>query len=395
MTAWAEDYPHEMAEGVAKVLVEQHAEGDDDDSHDAEDEEKAYPVEGEAGDEEDDVDMDGLFSDDEVDDNDEPTEQPVPTEGPPPLGPTTDVGPSPRMVDGRRRKVLLSKGAADQLRAGHGMEHQTQKVAEHNAEVARHCGADVFRDVKHLHNNIGHPSSEKLAEYIKTAGGSNKAQECARLFICEVCLANKRPAPHNVSRLVTATKFKQAVSIDAFTWTVDNNNHLVLVMIDEATRYLVAKVIPNEQARTIIQTVEEMWIKWAGRPGTIKIDELRAHCSKEFLEWCERHDIKVDMIGGEQSWYLGVVGRHQEVFRQMLTKYHAETTDDPDTCVLWCQAAKNQLPRVKGFSFEQWVLAAGREVPTSLTDDKFNLAVHSHAMEDKSFEERLGQSSFC
>ena len=163
----------------------------------------------------------------------------------------------------------------------------------------------------------------------------------------------------------------------------------MLVIIDEATRYMAATILDNERTETIIKAVEEIWIRWAGKPELLRLDELRGHCSKEFLAWSERHGVKLEMIGGEQCWHLGVVGRHQQVFREMLTKYARETGDDPTTCVTWCVAAKNALPRVKGYSPDQWVLATARDIPESLTSDNFNLAVHSQAVDDDNYGKNL------
>ena len=71
-----------------------------------------------------------------------------------------------------------------------------------------------------------------------------------------------RPADKATTSTRVSTKFNEVVQIDL----LFVEDLIILHMIDEATRFSMAEIIPNKQTSTIIDTVTTMWFKYFTPP---------------------------------------------------------------------------------------------------------------------------------
>ena len=98
-----------------------------------------------------------------------------------------------------------------------------------------------------LHTQFGHPTCEKLLQFIKTAGIKDKEfHEIVEKHskMCETCERYRRKNPRkNLSK-----KFNSAIAIDLKFY----RQCIIFHMIDLATRYSVAVVIPDKKKETIV-----------------------------------------------------------------------------------------------------------------------------------------------
>jgi hypothetical protein len=80
--------------------------------------------------------------------------------------------------------------------------------------------------IKKVHDNLGHPSSERLCMVLKAAGASDKAISIAKGLKCQVCEQNKTPTLQKVAKVRRTFDFNVGVACDTFELDVGEKCHL-------------------------------------------------------------------------------------------------------------------------------------------------------------------------
>ena len=84
---------------------------------------------------------------------------------------------------------------------------ETAEFKELMNELRTKFPKEVIREVAKLHNQLGHPAPNKLAEALIDAKKPKEYSACARLFVCENCLRRKEPGLFRVAALPKASHF--------------------------------------------------------------------------------------------------------------------------------------------------------------------------------------------
>ena len=122
-----------------------------------------------------------------------------------------------------------------------------------------------LKKVEKLHKQFAHPAPEKLKILIRNSGMHDleiekNIDEVSRK--CETCRRFLKPPPRPIVGLPLATEFNDTVAMDLKVI----NQRFILHMIDHATRYSAACVVPNKKAETIAQAILSNWIRIFGTP---------------------------------------------------------------------------------------------------------------------------------
>lgn len=116
-----------------------------------------------------------------------------------------------------------------------------------------------------LHRQFAHAQAYRLKTLLKNAGFKKKIfmEALDRVCgACEVCQRYLKPKPRPVVGLPRGTSFNDCIAMDLKTV---NGQVTFLHMIDCATRYSVAKIVPNKRKETIVEAICTSWIApfWA------------------------------------------------------------------------------------------------------------------------------------
>ena len=207
----------------------------------------------------------------------------------------------------------------------------------------------VIKGVARMHQQLGHPTPERLAAELTDLGYDKDHSSCARRYRCEACLKRKRPMLFKPAKLSLAKSFNDTVDIDVFHMLWNDEKKLILSILDEYSRYEVDAVLTKEDAQEEIQALENSWISWAGPPRVLRLDMAGWHMSNHFKEWAGRHAIKLDFVPKEAHFMLGIVERNHAVRREQIDIYHdLMPNDDLKTAVLVTCNQRNRLRGVRG-----------------------------------------------
>lgn len=222
--------------------------------------------------------------------------------------------------------------------------------------------------VARLHTNLGHPMAATLAKMLSDAGASQDMVNCALRYQCSTCHNLIGPRLRRPASVPRTTTFNDIVYVDVNYLTIEQEQHLLYHIIDDATRFHQVDIIPNQLAETLISSIMNTWIRWAGPPRTIYCDPHPSQTSELFSERLGAEGVTVICGPAEAHWTRGVVERHGAYLRSMLVKMLADGVAYPDlqSLAAHCCWAKNLMSRIRGYSPSQWVLATQPRLPESM-----------------------------
>ena len=253
---------------------------------------------------------------------------------------------------------------------------------ESEPQGSAHNLGEVRRLAQKLHVKYGHPTNEVLARTLRFGGATEEVVEAAKRVTCDVCDRAQKPKQPPKTTAKQATQFNQIVGLDLF-WIRDSqdNQHVVLSTVDQASTYHVLKLIPEKSSSTVATGFAESWVTPFGSPHTIYVDQ-----GKEFEGYfsvlSEFLGSFVSVIPLESSWKNGITERHggiaKQIVHRVIQQHSASTPQEVSRCLAETAQAKNSLARVHGYSPAQWVLGQEPSVPHSVLDSPHQLAVHDH-----------------
>eukprot|EP00435_Cladocopium_sp_Y103_P025644 s3158_g6.t1 len=238
-------------------------------------------------------------------------------------------------------------------------------------------------ELRRLHNNLGHPSPDKLLRFLNEQGAKPEILAGARDMCCDTCVETQnRPKLPQPSRIHEALDFNDLVGADGAYWTNASGKTFHFThFIDEATLYHVGAVSARkveDQIRVFLQA----WVQWAGPCQTLYLDPAGEYISEEWAAVLQSEGIRVAMTAAEAHWQNGRAEAHGRIVKNMLTRmekdHQIETVEEFSRCLRQAFAAKNSLSRVNGFTPEQCLLGKSRRLPGFVVSDS-DLSGHSLA----------------
>ena len=130
---------------------------------------------------------------------------------------------------------------------------------------------DIVKVASKLHRQFGHPTSDRLINLVRNSGCMDKNLEIAIVDItkkCVTCCKFRKPVPRPTVSLPMASKLNETIAMDLKAY----GNVYFLVLVDMATRYCAATVIPNKLPATIIKGIFRIWISIFGTPNKFLSD---------------------------------------------------------------------------------------------------------------------------
>ena len=226
--------------------------------------------------------------------------------------------------------------------------------------------------IRKLHKNLGHPTSEKLANHLANQKARSEIVEGARDYLCSSCVERRPPKLNPPGQLKDRMEFNTKVWIDGFEWTSQSGLKVyVLHFIDDATQFHLGRrtIRDSDQAQRVM---DECWMSWAGAPEEVVLDCGGEFVSERWKTFLQREGIRTLLTA--TPWQRGKIERHGGIIKEMLSRIdndeHINTEASLDRALAQCFRAKNSLATVKGFSPEQAVLGKATRIPASLMSDE-------------------------
>ena len=237
---------------------------------------------------------------------------------------------------------------------------------------------------QYSHSLIG----EDLARHLRLGGASEKAIKAARLLKCQRCEAEKRSVPRPVAAVPKYEHFNQCVAMDiAFLPCLRDVQHAFLVMVDQATHYVVAAYImsaegPGRPIKPDALSVKNAFVNWVemfGKPDRVQIDQDSAF-RKGFKQVLDLFMIDDVMVPRDAHWSHGVVERRILTLKEMIVKvvpeFEAKGNIMMRVVVSQCTHTLNRLCNNRGFSPAQCVLGANPKLPEVLAGNTMEDSPH-------------------
>ena len=227
---------------------------------------------------------------------------------------------------------------------------------------------DVHQSIEKLHKKFIHPPAYKLKKLINDSGIKDKDILNAVDFVsekCTTCKMFRTTPPRPVVSFPIASTFNEVVALDLK--FLDSS--IILHMIDHATRYSRACIIPNKKKRTIVRGILDHWISIFGSPQKFLSDNGGEFVNDEFTELAEQFNITVLTTAAESPWSNGLCERHNGILADLVQKTQIDTNCSLEMCLSWAVAVKNTSTNVYGFSPNQLVFGRNPSLP-NVTDDK-------------------------
>ena len=216
------------------------------------------------------------------------------------------------------------------------------------------------------HKQFAHPPAQKLINLLKRANVDN---ETARRKIeevtanCNICLKYRKAPNKPIVAFPLASRFNETVALDL----KDIRPGIkILHMVDHATRYAQACVVKNKTSTEIIKKIFDIWIRVFGCPEQVLTDNGGEFNNWEFLEACEKCNIRIKTTAAESPWSNGMVEKHNGILGHIVEKMLEDEPLDPEIAIHWAVAAKNSLATVYGFSPNILVFGKDPNIPVSM-----------------------------
>ncbi len=244
---------------------------------------------------------------------------------------------------------------------------ETQKTVFFTSPLLNIPKKDVERTIENLHKKFIHPPPHKLKKLITDSGIKDRDILKAVDTVserCSTCRIFKTTPPRPAVSFPIASTFNEVVALDLK--SLDSS--IILHMIDHATRYSQACIIPNKKKRTIVQAILNHWIAIFGSPQKFLSDNGGEFVNDEFIELAEQFNITVLTTAAESPWSNGLCERHNGILADLIQKTQRDTNGSLEMCLLWAISVKNTSTNVYGFSPNQLVFGKNPNLPNVMED---------------------------
>eukprot|EP00971_Amphidinium_carterae_P262338 5203604-Amphidinium_carterae.1 len=116
---------------------------------------------------------------------------------------------------------------------------------------------EEMQALKHLHDNLGHPTRAKLCRMLRHAGCKPQVVKwVSDSFTCETCQRHKRPQHRIPAKHPATFATNQIVGIDLVfvEWAV-----IIVHILDWGSGYQMADILPNKNPETVFRFFLKEW----------------------------------------------------------------------------------------------------------------------------------------
>ena len=223
---------------------------------------------------------------------------------------------------------------------------------------------EIDRKIALLHAATGHGSVSNMLVALQKRGARPEVLERVKQFRCSICEESRKLNHKHVASLEPLPPKFATLCADGGHWVHpgSHDEYEFLMLIDEGSRFRVGKVMKKGKHQTMsapqfLEFLREGWIQYFGRPTTLRLDPAGAFRSHELINFCDEHQIFLDVIPGEAHWKIGTVEQAIKGVKEVMTKLALQNPDLPVEGLLSESVRTfNHRELIRGFSPAQHVL---------------------------------------
>ena len=293
--------------------------------------------------------------------------------------PKPDTSSSPRATD-----MAHAKDSTDQTNNSSHDNNNINSNSNTKLNLFQHLAKDEQSLIWRSHQNLGHPSPEKLSTILRQQGYRPEICQAALQLQCPTCVKHSLPKSGRTGSLRDDSDFNDRIAIDGVSWTNSKGQSFHFYhVIDWSTNFHAASIAPSKTSENMINAIGQMWLSWAGIPGEIPVDAGSEFSCEDFMTFLQSCNIRATTTSPEAHHQNGKIERHGAVLQRMLDKFDSEHTiasyKDLQQALWWCIQAKNANSIRRGFAPEVLVLGKHTRLPGSITSDSL---LPAHALAD-------------
>ena len=164
--------------------------------------------------------------------------------------------------------------------------------------------------IRRLHENTGHRSNLRLARALAISGAPPMVVHAAKVHRCSICDEKRAPQARRPASLPTPKDAGDQANVDMIEiFDAAGNKFYAIHMIDYATRFQMAEVLPNKSTTQVLSFIRKRWLPVFGAPRVLVADQGREFISWEFEEFCSAHSILLWHCGVGAPWQNGICER--------------------------------------------------------------------------------------
>ena len=227
-----------------------------------------------------------------------------------------------------------------------------------------------------LHSATGHSHPRHMIQALKKRGADARTLELAESFQCPVCQEKSRPPPRVLASLEPLPPKLSTICADVGHFTHPKTEECVqfMLVIDEGSRYRVARILTRgskqaPKAADCIHYLQEGWVQYFGHPRCLRLGPAGAFRSASIEDWCDRHQIFLDIVPGEAHWKIGACENAIKGVKEVMQKLCLQDEDiSAEEALAEAVLVFNQKDLIRGFSPAQHLLGqapdnTGRFIP--------------------------------
>ena len=137
-------------------------------------------------------------------------------------------------------------------------------------KVGRELTSQEKTDLRKLHQNLGHPDPNVLAEHLKARQAAPHVMAAAREFVCDTGAESVGRKHQRPAKLHDARDFNGLVGLDGFYWSGTRRFRVhAFHCIDEASLFHLGRRCETRNPDQVIESWTNFWAPWAGDPVQI------------------------------------------------------------------------------------------------------------------------------
>lgn len=255
-------------------------------------------------------------------------------------------------------------------------QRQEKETIQANRQLRREVGSRAVDYVARLHKNLGHPSPAVLVKMLGEVQASGDVMKAAEKYLCRQCYGRAKPSQVPPAAGISSTTFNNRLVCDSSWIQLGPERQCILTLVDEATRYLVVRILKSEKSTEFVKGVERAWVRHFGVPSYIRVDSAKGWESRAVRDWCSDHGVILEVAPAESHNWLGVVERRHQVVRRALELYMEDmggaSLASLKEAAIFVPPKINMMSFTRGFTPMQWVLGRTPVQELSLTAEFYN-----------------------
>ena len=266
--------------------------------------------------------------------------------------------------------IVLDEYNHDNTEVAEVLEVKTEEEEEETKEkkeIWAENEEEREKQIKKVHEQLGHPNIKVFKRMIKTSAGFDKDIDMCINKLYEECVTCLKHGKGKVRPKVCtplSQEVNSTVAMDLKIWP--KYNAIILYITCLFSRFTHGVLIPDKKPESVIKAFMDGWVLgFFGIPKHgIMVDNGAEFHNPKFRSMCEKMNIKLLSSGSWSPWSNGIVERNHGVVDSIISRMKEDNPKAPMKELLRAALfTKNMMTNKEGFSSYQIVTGEQPRIP--------------------------------